>query len=436
MGLKTKFLLAALAYLFVGCNAYLVDDAQIDIRNSFTQGDYEQSQLMLNRLKEKNVYKSKDDVLFNLEAGIIHHFAGNYDSSSVFLNTAETKIDENFTKSISRGIGSILGNDNNLVYDGEAYEDIYLNAFKSLNFIHQQDWEAALVESRRMAFKMEQLDIKTKGLAEAFSKADTTGKVEWKSNEVNLQNSALSHYLSTVLFTKTGKIDNARIEYEKLQIALKDQEAIRRSPLPSNDYLENLNNPNSYNVLISAFTGQAPIKFQEDVRVFTGMDDNLYVKFSLPVLRLIPSEVQSIRMIVNGEIKKDLAIIEEMDDVAAEVYKSKQPIIYARALLRSSVKATAGKLITDQAEKKSDGLGFLFNVLNFFTQEISEKADLRGWQTMPGQAWMKVISLPEGSNTVKLEYRNRFNKVVYFDEFEVEITPQTNLQLIESIYSF
>lgn len=238
------------------------------------------------------------------------------------------------------------------------------------------------------------------------------------------------------MFTKTGKIDNARIEYEKLQIALKDQEAIRRSPLPSNDYLENLNNPNSYNVLISAFTGQAPIKFQEDVRVFTGMDDNLYVKFSLPVLRLIPSEVQSIRMIVNGEIKKDLAIIEEMDDVAAEVYKSKQPIIYARALLRSSVKATAGKLITDQAEKKSDGLGFLFNVLNFFTQEISEKADLRGWQTMPGQAWMKVISLPEGSNTVKLEYRNRFNKVVYFDEFEVEITPQTNLQLIESIYSF
>lgn len=217
------FLILGLILVSAGCHSYMLDDAQTDLRNSFSDGNFAKSQDLLNQFQDKDLYRSKDGVLWNLENGMVYHFAGKYDSSTTFLNAAELEIEDNYTKSISRGISSFLTNDNKLAYDGEPYENIYLNAFKALNFVHLKDWEGALVETRRMNFKMEQLDIKIKGLADAFSKADSTGKTEWSSGKVNIQNSAFSHYLSTILYAKSGRPDDARIEFEKINIAFRDQ---------------------------------------------------------------------------------------------------------------------------------------------------------------------------------------------------------------------
>jgi len=164
--------------VFTGCHSYLLDDAQFDLRDSFTAADYQSSEELLKKSKKKDIYRSKDQVVYNLESGMNYHFSNKYDSSSFYLSNAENEIDQNYTKSVSRGVGAFLTNDNKLVYDGEPYEDIYLNAFKALNYIHLQDWDAALVETRRMTYKMTQLDIKIKGLASSFAKSDYTSKTE------------------------------------------------------------------------------------------------------------------------------------------------------------------------------------------------------------------------------------------------------------------
>jgi len=434
------FYLMLLSISFTACHSYMLDDAQFDLRDSFTAGDYQQSEKLLKKFKAKDIYRSKDAVLFNLESGMIYHFSGKYDSSSVFFSTAEDEIDENYTKSISRGIGAFLTNDNKLVYDGEPYEDLYLNTFKALNYMHLKEWESALVETRRMSFKMEQLDIKIKGLAEAFSKADSSGKTEWNSGEINIQNSALSHYLSTVLYAKAGDFDDARIEQEKLTIALNEQASISSVSKSDNKEFEHLRNADSYNVLLTGFTGQAPYKVQEDARIFIDDFDNkksdeFYLKFSFPVLQTHRSRVNHVRAVINDSVQTSLYLIEEMDKVSAEVYKAKQPIIYSRALLRASSKAAGTKLISGIVGKKNEGLGDFLQFLGFIGQEVTEKADLRGWQTMPGQAWMEVIKLPVGLNTVRLEYVGQNGRVLYFDEFEIEIFPNTELELVESIYS-
>lgn len=425
---------------FSACHSYLLDDAQFDLRDSFTAGDYKHSEELLKKFKAKDIYRSKDQVLFNLESGIIYHFSGKYDSSSVFLTIAENEIDENYTKSISRGVGAFLTNDNKLVYDGEPYEDLYLNTFKALNYMHKQDWEAALVETRKMTFKMEQLDIKIKGLAEAFSKADSSKKAKWKSGDLNIQNSALSHYLSTVLYAKAGDIDDARIEREKLGIALKEQSTLSSFPNTPDDDFKGLQDRSSYNVLLTSFTGRAPFKVQEDARIF--MDDfddeknnEFYLKFSFPVLKTYPSRVSHVRAVINDSVRVPLNLIEQMDKVSAEVYKAKQPIIYSRALVRATSKSVGTKLIAGAVREKNPLLGDLLQLLGFITQEATEKADLRGWQTMPGQAWMHVVKLPIGLNKIRLEYIGAYGRVMYFDEFEVTITPQTELELVESIYS-
>jgi hypothetical protein len=422
-------------FFSTGCHSYMLDDAQNDLRNSFSNGDFESTAQMLRSLEDRNVYKAKDEVIWNLENGMIFRFAGKYDSSTVYLSRAENAIEDNYTKSISRGFLSLIGNDNNLVYDGEPYEDIYLNAFKALNFIHQEDWEAALVETRRMTFKMEQLDIRMKGLAEAFAKTDTTGDIEWESGTANIQNSAMSHYLASILFAKTNRPDNARIEFDRLDRALKEQATLGNYEPFDSQQLAQIVRPETYNVLLTGFSGQAPIKYQDDVRLWGEGSNGAYVKFSLPDIELYPTQVQRVRVVLNNRKEIDLHLIEEMDLVAKEVYSAKQPVIYARSLLRALMKAGGTSILENAAEDQSRGLGFAAKVLNLLYKETSEKADLRGWQTLPGQAWMNVVQLPTGRSTVRIEYLSRSGRVIYAEENTVDISEQTQLELIESIYA-
>jgi hypothetical protein len=422
--------------LLSGCHAYVLDDAQMDLRDSFTAGNYDNASNLIKKFEADDVYRSKDAVLKNLEGGMIYHFAGKYDSSNTYLNEAEYLIEDAYTKSVSRGIGSFLTNDNALVYDGEPYEDIYLNAFKSLNFLHQQDLESALVEARRMSYKMERLDIRLKGLVDAFSKTDSSGQT-WSSGEINVQNSAFSHFLSSVLFSKTGKPDDSRIEFEKFRSAIKEQETFGSLPKPDPEQLEHVQDQRSYNVLITAFSGQAPIKVQEDFRLWLddGDDDSFYVKFSLPKLRMYHSEVRTIR-IRTDSLTTPLYLVEEMDEVSAEIYQAKKPIIYTRSLLRATVKATGSTLVSSSVKKKHKNWGFLLEILGMIGQEASEKADLRGWQTLPGKAWVNTLKLPEGTHDIEIEYLSANNRILYSETYEVNVSDRNDLLLVESIFSF
>lgn len=439
-GVRPVLLLLPLLFA-AGCASYALDQAQFDIRSGFVSGDYKQAGKELSRFQRKKVYKSKDAVLFNLENGVISHFAGDYKESSRYFLKAESEIESNYTKSISRGVGAFFVNDNKLVYDGEPYEDVYVNAFNALNFIQLQDFDAALVEARRMSFKMEQLDIKIKGLVDAFAKTDTTGQIDWNSSKVSIQNSALSHYLATVLFAKTNKPDDARIEAQKISTAVMEQNShngFRQRERP--DYSHLLNHT-SYNVLLTGFSGQAPIKSQEDNRFlwssFDGEPENsFYLKFSYPILELYPSKVSRIRVVVDDEETVPLELIEEMDVVSSKVFKAKQSIIYGRAILRAGFKAVASKLISSSVREQNETLGNIFEILGFITQEATEKADLRGWQTLPGAVWMQPIALTAGHHRLRFEYLSERGAILSAQEFEIEVSPHSRLQLVESIYSY
>jgi hypothetical protein len=430
--------IAGVIFLFIfigGCAAYQLDNAQDDLRASFASGDYESTAQLIKTLDQNEVYQSKEKVLLNLEHGLVNHFAGNYEVSSQYFTTAENEIDALFSKSISRAIKSFLVNDNSLAYDGEDYEDIYLNVFKSLNYIHMNELESALVEVRRVTYKLGRLDQKYNGLVEALSKADTTStdKDKWKTGSTNVENSALGRYLSTILYAKTNKPDDARIEYENLKKAYREQPSVYEFDKPSDEQLQQLTEPDSYNVLIQAFSGRAPVKKQNDIRFYDDESDT-YIKFSVPTLHTYDSQVKSIRVKVNNEYSEHLFLVEEMDLVAKEVYKVKEPIIYARSLVRAVLKAAATGKLRHEASKESEMLGRAFNIMGKIAQEATEKADLRSWQTMPGKAYSNVLNLPEGEHLIEMEFLNASGQVVNSETKTVTIGENTRLELIESIY--
>lgn len=53
--------------LLSGCHAYVLDDAQADLRNTFTAGNYENASELMKKFEDDEVYRSKDAVLKNLE---------------------------------------------------------------------------------------------------------------------------------------------------------------------------------------------------------------------------------------------------------------------------------------------------------------------------------------------------------------------------------
>ncbi len=422
--------------LLTSCAAYVLDSAQNQLRTSFASGDYTSTAALMDKLANENVYKDKEKVLLRLEQGTINHFAGNYDASSNYYTYAENEIDALFTKSISRAIKSFLVNDNTLAYDGEDYEDIYLNVFKSLNYMHLNDYEGALVETRRISYKLERLNDKYNGLVSALSEADTTSfeKDKWKSGKTRFQNSALGHYLSTILYAKSNKPDDARISFNNLMKAYDDQPEVYDFEKPDPRKLTKIQDTENYNVLITAFSGRAPIKEAVDFRLYLEESDT-YLKVSFPKLVPFQSRVARVSVSVdNDSLTQKVDLIEDMDKVAQEVYKVKEPIIYARAMVRAFLKMLASNKLAKESKKQDDVFGGLVNVLGKVAQEASEKADLRSWQTMPGKAYSTVLSLPPGKHTVQIKYYSSSGQLLITDEQTITAKPYNSLSLVESMY--
>jgi len=417
-----------------GCASYQLDGVQRKLNNSIDSENYDRAEQLLQRSWQNDVYRYKDRVLYYLELGTVRHFSRQYRKSFEAFQKAENFIEDLYTRSINRGIRAFAVNDNILAYEGEDYENIYLNAFNTLNFLHLDDLESALVESRRIAYKLEQLNIRYKGLAGALSEADTTGWDEWNTGSTSIENSALGHFLSGIIFGKSGDRDDARIEIEQTKTAIKEQQAVYNYVTSIPDTLLNrVINPDSYNTLIVSFSGKAPVKVQYDTRLYIKEHD-FYLKFSLPKLQIRPTNVRSVRAVVNEDKIKPVYLIEEMDKVSSEVYKVRMPIIYSRTVVRALSKALASKMISKEVKEDNKALGSLVGFLGNLGQEASEKADLRSWQTMPGKAYVTLMKLPEGTHNIKLEYFGADN-LLYTDEKIIEIKDESNdLELVESVY--
>lgn len=436
---KSGYFLKALAYttiavLWVGCGSFYLDEAQNELRSSFTERDYAAASELLQEYEQEEIYRQRDLVLMNLERGAVHHFSGNYERSNQYFTEAEHEIEDLFGTSLSRNVRAFVINDYALEYSGEDYEDIYLNAFKSLNYMHLGDFDAALVEARRMSFKMERLDEHYRGLAESLARQDTTDQVTWEAGETNIENSAMGHYLAAVLYSKSDRPDNARIELERTRVALDDQRAIGASPDVTDDLLQQVAEPESYNVMLKGFAGRSPHKEENDFRVFIPEED-FYIRFALPSLKTWETEVSSVQAVVNDTLDLPMKMIEEMDKVAEEVYQVREPIVYGRSFVRSFLKAFGGRELTQRVKEESETLGGIMNVLGIVGQEASERADLRAWQTLPGKAYTNLLYLPEGSHRVRIEYLDNNDRILFYEEQQLDITESNTLQVMQTIYS-
>ena len=151
VSLKMRLFFFLFSIFFIGilfCLSCATGNPYLKIDAAVEQGDHQTGIALLEKDK-KAIYRNKDAILYYLDKGMLAHYAEEYDDSTQLLQEGERAIEEAFTKSITMEIGSYLLNDTTREYDGEDYEDIYINVFNALNYYHNRQGNLDIPEVRQ-----------------------------------------------------------------------------------------------------------------------------------------------------------------------------------------------------------------------------------------------------------------------------------------------
>ena len=397
---------------------------------------------------KKKMYSSHDEALLNLDRGLLSHYAGEYERSNQELAAAERKIEEYYAKSVTQAISSYLVNDTVVDYSGEVFEDIYTNIFMALNYIHLGDIEGAFVEIRRFDNKLRAASAKYSDMiSQANKESDSNGGETVEVPDMEFHNSALARYLSMILYRSRGQMDSAAIDKKYLDSAFASQPHLYDFSSPSS-LAQELDAPEGkarLNVL--AFSGKAPVKVEEEERLFS-ISGDFYYKIAYPRMQARGSAVKSItvtaiplqdesgQMMASPSRSVLMEPLESINNIALDTFAQHQTLIYLRAMIRSITKAVSTAVWGGLADNTSDmGLGLLFSVAQLASTvatEATERADVRCSRFFPALAWVTGVWLDPGSYRIIIEYKNSSGQVVSQEEQTVSLR-SNGLNLVESL---
>ena len=148
--LRSPLILLLAVWLLTGCvGARSVQDESYDLSRSG------QTAAALECLDASSLANSSNDrLLYLMERGSLLHLQAAYQESNADFESADRLTEELYTKSVSAGALSFMLNDRVVPYAGADYESVYLNYYKTLNYLALGDLEAAGVEARRVDEKL------------------------------------------------------------------------------------------------------------------------------------------------------------------------------------------------------------------------------------------------------------------------------------------
>ncbi|MFH0733930.1 MAG: hypothetical protein V1773_05450 [bacterium] len=448
---------ACLLFVFSGCGSMKTSKNHYKrIDDYFCKRNFDSAATVLITSKLEN-YGEKDRVLYWLDLGLLYHYQGDCVQSNLMLENAEKAIEDLYTSSISKGAASMLLNDNALDYSGEDYEDIYLNVFKSLNYLKLNKFDESFVEVRRINNKLILLEDKYKKVADNYNSSEDA-KAEFKTGESKFHNSALGRYLSLLLYRAEGDMDGARIDKEKYDEAFTNQAGIYDFPQPVIDSLLIIGGLAKVNFI--SLTGKGPEKFARELIVHTdkdiiiiyysdgkeekkldaiawpGVEKGIHFKLSLPYMEKTPTHACKIVIEVDGKDTLDLEKVESIENAAQETYKLKEPIIYLKTITRTIIKAILNESANKELDKSTGGglFGSLTRAVTGAVVDATENADLRLSRYFPSTASVGEIELEPGDHSIRIKYIGFDGSALFIDDLGTKNISRGGLNIFESFY--
>jgi len=429
------------------------------ITAELVENNYQSAIQGIEKAREDNKFTDKDRFLYYADAGMIYHYAADYDTSNIRLTEAEDAADELYTKSVSRAATSLLLNDNVLAYSGEDYEILYTNLIKTLNYLALDDFEGAFVEVRRANEKLNLLEQKYRDMARVFEegKGDDTASVDikYEAKKVRFNNDAFARYLSMHMYAAEGKMDDARIDHDYLRAAFNEQPHIYNFAMPDVRYITESGDKTILSVV--GLAGLAPEKEALNLRLRTDKNLNLvqilytdpwrkdseyghipmkvtedyYFKFAIPIIVDQPTNVSRIRVLAGDQYLGELQLIEDVGAVARETFQAKKSLIYLRTVARAVAK---GLIAHRQKEKVDNGKagGWLAKLAIDAVTDVSENADLRSVHYLPGRIYVGDFEIEPGTYNLTIEFIDLEGKILGFKNIDNYQVLKNGLNLIEA----
>jgi len=358
----------------------------------------------------KDEYGPSNAVLYELDMGMALHVAGRYGKSSEHFARAEDRMEEFYTRKVSRAAGAMLANENVEEYRGDPSDRALAHIFHALNYVQSGKLDEALVEVRRLeAF----LDERARGMGE--------GSVSYKDD-------AFAHYLAALLYEEAGRPDDARISHEAAKKAYRHYGERYKVPAPSFPFPGNLASEGE--LVFLHYNGPAPYKKSVNTGG-SGSAGKPLPSREDPSLRAAPSTASSglakVVGVAAGAGKAGLlAAGKVVGGVAGAVLNIAHPEYVQNGfrIKQSQVELDRGTWKTELAEdifaivkqdlderllvlKSRSAARAAVKLLGTVTgldATGSEFADVRCWQTLPSQIRIARIRLPVGEHRVTIRY--------------------------------
>lgn len=360
-------------------------------------------------------YGENSVVLYGLESGLLRHCAGEYEASNNHFLASEKEMDNLYTKSVSKEVGSIVVNDNLLPYEGEDFEKVYVNLFLALNYAKMGMTEDAIVEARKVDLKLNE-----------YSK-QYDGKNSYKQD-------AFVRYIMGVLYEANGETNDAFISYKQAYEGYKAYDTLFATSCPSylkadlvrtagllgfDDDLRDFEDrfgvryvppPKGHGtLLVLIYSGKGPLKEEVKLKVSIEDKDGTSHTFvaAVPKFRSRQTWLRSYEVSVNGEGISEQVVPELGENVEAIASKNLDErigLIYLKTAGRALLKFLAAEEAKKEMKKKDDSplSNFLTSAVLDAAYDASEKADVRTWRTLPRDIQFARLQLPSGSYSLSV----------------------------------
>lgn len=397
--MKSQWFLNILKFFFliglVSCSTY--SGKLSEPKKFLKSGQYDSALELLKPLAEK---PGDDQLVYVLDYATALQMAGQYKESSKYFLLSDKIAEAQDYHSVSNVVGATLGGEEMIQYKGESFEKYLINTMAAINYLMMGQHDDALVEARRINEKISKMKM---------------------DNRDPYELSPFAKYLSAIIWESDQKYDDAYIDIAgayKLDPSIPficgDLIRISKKARRMEDHAkwkQECHSQEEKNEWYDKSMGELVVIYQQGwgPEKRPRPDSPRY-----PHLVSVYSETQSTRLVLNGvEQLSPSQVVYNIQDMAIKTMNADYGALIARRVGGVVAKA----VVSDQIRQKNELLGFVAWV----AMNVSDRADLRQWSTLPRNIQMHRVWLKPGIYQIQLKGLDYSNSHTGEDSAEVKI---------------
>ena len=384
---KTKILIVALIVLAIaGCASFLQQSEET--KSLLRQGQMTQA---LKELKAKSETEGKDQLMYTLDYAMALQISGDYRNSATAFIKADQLLEQKDYHSISQVLGSTLGAEEMIQYKGESYEKFLLNSMNAINYLMLGDYDAALVECRRINSKISTFKMEGREAYELSPFASYLSAIIWESqkkyDDANIEYEAAYKLDPTIAGIRGDLIRSARLAGREQSLE-KWKKEFKSDRMALDEELNGRKNGEVIVIFQQGF-GAKKVPRRDEPRFPTLQTE--FLKTSVASVEITPLESSTDKFYT--QVTKS-RVVYDIDRMSMLTLDKDYNSLVARRIGGVAAKA----VMSDQIRQKNELLGSVA----WIAMNLADRADLRQWSTLPSKIQMARIFLKPGKYDLKV----------------------------------